>query len=224
MPKSLGERIKEAREAAGVSQQDLAERLHINYTTLSKYENDHRVPDADLLSRLAKELRSDPAWLLSGGGEGGVGVVSEAPPPYMVRPEYAYLPVYDVVAAAGHGAQVGEEEVRGVVAFRRDWVWRELGVDPVSLVVISVKGESMEPTIRAGDLIVIDRRETTPSSEGLYVVRIADALIVKRVQVFPDRTIVLVSDHPAYKPITLRIGDAEQVAIVGRVVWVGRRC
>lgn len=223
MAKSLGQRIKEAREAAEISQQELAERLHINYTTLSKYENDHRVPDAELLSRLANEVRSDPAWLLSGLGS-GAGGVGEAVPAYRVRPEYAYLPVYDVSAAAGHGAEVGREEIQGVVAFHREWVWRELGVDPVGLVMISVKGESMEPTLRSGDLIVVDRSESVPRHEGLYVVRVGDALLVKRVQLLLDQSLVLTSDHPGYKPMTLRSNEVgDQVVVVGRVVWAGRR-
>ena len=67
--KNLGIRIKEARNKAGLTQEVLAKMLGIAYPTLNKYEKGHRIPDAELLSRIAKELKCDPAWLLTGEGE-----------------------------------------------------------------------------------------------------------------------------------------------------------
>lgn len=56
----LGKRIKIARLKKGITQEELAQRLGISYPTLSKYENEHRIPDAILLSHMAKELDCNP--------------------------------------------------------------------------------------------------------------------------------------------------------------------
>ncbi len=69
MDNNLGSRIKEAREKSGLSQGELAKRLGIAYPTLSKYEQGHRIPDAELLNRMTKELNVDPGWFLSGEGK-----------------------------------------------------------------------------------------------------------------------------------------------------------
>lgn len=66
MDKNLGERIKWARYKAGLSQGELSQRLGIAYPTLSKYEQNHRIPDAKLLDKIVEELACDPAWLLTG--------------------------------------------------------------------------------------------------------------------------------------------------------------
>lgn len=52
----LGENIRALRKARGLSQQELAERLHVVRQTVSKWEQGLSVPDADMLVRLAECL------------------------------------------------------------------------------------------------------------------------------------------------------------------------
>lgn len=68
MDTKLGNRIKEARNKTGLTQEALAKRLGIAYPTMNKYEKGHRIPDAELLSRMTTELNCDPGWLLTGEG------------------------------------------------------------------------------------------------------------------------------------------------------------
>ena len=68
MNKKLGDRIALARKRAGLTQEELAKKLDIAYPTLNKYERGHRIPDAELLSRMVKLLDCDPGWLLTGEG------------------------------------------------------------------------------------------------------------------------------------------------------------
>lgn len=64
--KSLGLRIKTAREKASLTQDQLALQVGIAKETLSKYENGHRTPDAAQLNRMVNATGCDPAWLLTG--------------------------------------------------------------------------------------------------------------------------------------------------------------
>ena len=60
----LSENLKNLRKARGLSQEDLAARLHVVRQTVSKWEKGRSVPDADLLIRLAEELDTTTASLL----------------------------------------------------------------------------------------------------------------------------------------------------------------
>ena len=60
----LSENLKNLRKAKGLSQEELASRLHVVRQTVSKWEKGRSVPDAELLIRLAEELDTTPAALL----------------------------------------------------------------------------------------------------------------------------------------------------------------
>ena len=62
----LQENIRMRRKAMGLSQEEVARRLHITRQTLSKWENGLSVPDAQLLQQLAEVLEVPVAWLLDG--------------------------------------------------------------------------------------------------------------------------------------------------------------
>jgi phage repressor protein C with HTH and peptisase S24 domain len=139
-----------------------------------------------------------------------------------------YLPLYDVRAAAGrNGIAVSNgEHVSDELAFKEDWIRRELRVSPADLRLIYVEGDSMEPDLRAGDVILIDHSDTLARREGIYVIRMDDALLVKQLQRMPGGLIKVISRNPAYEPFTIaaeKIQGQNGFGIVGRVVWACRR-
>jgi len=145
--------------------------------------------------------------------------------------EYAYIPLYDVRAAAGHGAIVDSEQVIDSLCFKKEWIHNELRANPNDLYLIYVSGESMEPTLRPGDIILVDRRDTTVRRDGIYVLTMDNTLLVKRLQSLPGGKVRVMSDNPAYAPFDMDKGlldaefqdDAEGAGVIGRVVWTGRR-
>lgn len=78
---TLGDRIAGAREAAGLSQRELAHRLGIGEETLLKWEEDRAEPRANRVQMLAGVLGVSLSWLLTGRGEGpdGPGEGQELP-------------------------------------------------------------------------------------------------------------------------------------------------
>ena len=121
-------------------------------------------------------------------------------------------------ASAGPGA-----EPEGELAFdsiRFSWRWlRSLGLQPSLLSTIVVSGDSMEPTLRDGDEILVDRKPRAVR-DGIHVVRLGDSLLVKRLDTGRPGKVVLLSDNPAYPPIECLGAD---LTVVGRVVWKGGR-
>lgn len=62
----FGENLKKLRKEKGLSQQEVAQRLHVVRQTVSKWESGLSVPDADLLVKLADVLETDVSCLLCG--------------------------------------------------------------------------------------------------------------------------------------------------------------
>lgn len=190
----------------------LAKHLGLNRTTLSSRRNRNSIPFEACLEIADREgLSLD--WLFHGQGP---QYKSEAP----AAGDFVYIPLYEVSASGGHGTVIDAEDQPKALAFRRDWIEVELKTRPCDLALVYVEGESMEETLRDGDVIMMDLSETRPR-DGVFVIRMDDALLVKRLQALPGHQIKVVSDNPAYEPFEASLGDS--LRIIGRVVWMGRR-
>ena len=125
----------------------------------------------------------------------------------------------DADAHAGAGGLVeddrngGEERIDPRVVAR-------LGVSPATLTMITAHGESMEPLIHDGDALFVDMADRRLSSRaGIFVIRLDDALLVKRVARI-GLEVQVASDNPA-APVIAPV-RADHVAVVGRVVRLAR--
>jgi Peptidase S24-like len=170
-----------------------------------------------------RRLAEDDRRLLAryfGVGEALLGgLVAEPAPVSTLVP----VPRLDVGASAGAGAYDGDERGEAHIAFDPAWLRRVARGAPDQLSIIRVSGDSMAPSLGDGDDILVDRGDGAERvRDGIYVLRIDDALVVKRLAVNPAaRTLSVRSDNPAYPgwPDC----DPAAVDIVGRVVWTGRR-
>ena len=151
------------------------------------------------------------------------GPVQRVATPARVRgPGMVLVPKLAIGASAGAGASVDGEAVEGEVAFDPKWL-RDLGADPRALSIIRVEGDSMAPTLDDGDDILVDGGDAAARlRDGIYVLRMDDVLMVKRVARAPGQgRISVISDNPHYRSWDgLPMGS---VQLVGRVVWTGRR-
>ena len=126
------------------------------------------------------------------------------------------------VAAPTPGASVDGEAVEGEGAFDPRWL-RDLGADPRALSIIRVEGDSMAPTLGDGDDILVDGGDAAARlRDGIYVLRMDDVLMVKRIARAPGPgRVSVISDNPHYRswddlPLSA-------IRLVGRVIWTGRR-
>ncbi|MXP41163.1 transcriptional regulator [Altererythrobacter soli] len=134
------------------------------------------------------------------------------------RREWVEVPRLALEASAGPGATPAEEIPFDALRFSRRWL-RENGLDPAQLSAIRVMGDSMDPLLRDGDEILVDR-SPRPFREGVHVIRLGEALHVKLLQAVPPDRLRLISKNPAYEPVEVA---AQDVDVVGRVVWKGGR-
>lgn len=228
----IGDRIAYAAELVG-GRKRLAEMIPISEQQLQRIITGTSQAKVEVVAHIAKATGLDIGWLIL--GESYTGPHGDLYPPQAdyssisehrdFEGEFALVPLYDVRAAAGHGAVVEYEQAVDYLAFRRDWLARELHASPKDLYLIEVDGESMEPTLRPGDIILIDHRDAqSVPRDGIYVIRMDSGLLVKRIQRLPGNRLMITSDNPAYKPFEIAMDDAKtDLTIIGRVVWVGRR-
>ncbi len=161
---------------------------------------------------------------LGAAGAGGVieighaGAIRAASAQRRGLAEWADVPRLPLGASAGPGAHPTEEIPSGRLRFSNRWL-KAQGLEPVMLSVIEVEGDSMEPTLRDGDEILVDRTPR-PLRAGIHVIRLDDVLLVKRLETGPGGTLRVISDNAAYPRVER---SAREVEVVGRVVWKGGR-
>jgi hypothetical protein len=133
------------------------------------------------------------------------------------------IPRLDIGASAGAGSIVEGELPLHPVSFDQRWV-RELVAGPVDqLSMIRVRGDSMAPTLSDGDDIIVNRADGADQlRDGIYVLRLDDALMVKRLALNPvSRLVTVRSDNPAYPSWPdCKLRD---INVIGRVAWAGRK-
>jgi phage repressor protein C with HTH and peptisase S24 domain len=130
---------------------------------------------------------------------------------------------HPVTVSAGPGAIVIEELGKPYFAFDERWLKALTPSAPSSLSIVRVDGDSMSPTLNPGDDILVDLEDSTARlRDGIYVLRIDDALVVKRLALNPiAKRVTVQSDNPAYSDWP-DCSPAE-INCIGRVIWSGRR-
>ncbi|AFY61862.1 S24 family peptidase [Synechococcus sp. PCC 6312] len=104
------------------------------------------------------------------------------------------------------------------------WVEQELKVKPQDAGVLTVRGDSMEPTLQHGDMLLFTKRLPELLFEGIYLIRCNALLMVKRLLLQPGHRVLVVSDNPAYPPFEVsEQAELTDFAVIGRVAWTGRR-
>lgn len=196
--------IAKLRDDRGWSQQDLAHRMNTTSVSIGRYEKEDQRLTLPLLRQLAQIFETSVAHVIGDAHEHGTIPV----------------PAYDIRAAAGFGATGDDKEPKHYLMFREEWL-RKLSTRIDALVVLEISGDSMWDTLHSGDHALVDRGQTNPRREGLYVLRIEDELMVKRLSMHPvTRLLTIKSDNPQYP--TYSDVNPDEIAIEGRVVWIGR--
>ena len=130
---------------------------------------------------------------------------------------------HPVSVSAGPGAIVTEELGKASFGFDERWLKALTSTPSERLSIVRVGGDSMAPTLGHGDDILVDLADGIQRlRDGIYVLRVDEALLVKRLALHPMRRKVTVqSDNPAYPDWPDCAID--EVTCIGRVIWSGRR-
>lgn len=135
--------------------------------------------------------------------------------------ELVMVPMVEARLSAGTGSFETGGDIERRYAFRTDFLLRKGA--PSSMVLMRVDGDSMDPYVLNGDVVLIDQSQREPRAGKVYAVGVEDVVYLKRVNAVPGK-IILSSYNPDYPPIEVDArGDLSNgIRIIGRAVWVGR--
>lgn len=211
----------------GERQVKIAADIEMTMAGFSRIWHEGGLPKAETLKKIKQLKHCSIDWLLTGEGEPFPEAVSKTP----VRDtlghrvdvdDFVYVPKYDIEAAAGAGQLVDNEQPVFTMAFRKDWIHQLANTTESGLSVISVKGDSMAGVLDDGDSILVLHMDTI-RRDGLYVLRINDNLLVKRLQLLPGNVINVISANDAYPSFEIHLDrESDHVQVIGKVVWFGR--
>jgi len=231
--RGIGGMVKQLREEAGLTQKELADRVNVSQQSIDALEAG-RVARPKYIVELCEALSVKPKVLLEASVTGIKPGRKSKNAPLPAQPharddgfihrgqEFVSLPVYDIAASAGPGALLEDaSETPLYFEFRPlDWLSGLSRGGLAELALVWVRGDSMEPTLRHNDQILVDRAQRTPSNPGLFILRIGDEVVVKRLQwIMKSKRVRVISDNERYDTEEM---DPDDLSILARVVWLGR--
>lgn len=202
----------------------------VSVHTINNYRTKKKVPKDDFIKKFSELFGYSEEWFFYCIGEPFPGArqkykevcgpelslaVNESRGEYG---DYVYVPQMTGQISAG-GGLVPDDRIDVRIAFRRAWIQRK--GDPGKMSLVKVSGDSMEPTLLPGDLVLInhDRSYVDPQG-GIYAIAVNNEIMIKRIHiVYPDGKVRIISDNRKYEPMEV---ETEKVHINGKVIWYGR--
>ena len=210
-PDALLERMRKA--AGTTTDKALAQALGVTSQAVSEARRKQKVPPVWEIA-LAAQYQVSLDWLHFGIGQMRLG--SQDP---HVDVDLVWIPMVEAVLSAGHGSfETGGAHERQY-AFRSDFLRRK--GNAARMVLMRVDGDSMEPAIKSGDVVLIDQSQTTLTPGKFYAVGVEDMVFIKLVSAIPGKILLHSLNREMYPPLEVDTrGDLEDaVRIVGRCVW-----
>lgn len=212
------------RKHRNLSQDDLAEAIGTTKSMYGKLERGERTLDTDWLAKLGRALKCEPYEILASSpgdtptSTPSIGSLED------FAAEHGLALIEEVDLALGMGATYLDDanpEVLGIVPFRSDWL-AGLYDGPVErLKVVRGKGDSMQPTILDGDIVLVDTaHRRIDDQDRIWALAYGELGVIRRVRVTPRGTWMLMPDNQVVRPDEVTDGEA---AVIGRVIWIGRR-
>lgn len=219
---NIGNRIRQLRLAKGMTISDMAEAIGIDGANISRMETGKQKSFTEQsLSSYAKALGVEISELFTPlenettvyKNSGNNSEQGKEGPVFRVE-------MLDISASAGGGYIQGSDVIdviRSIEYNSERAVALFGGRTPDSVKVINVRGDSMADTIEPGDLIFVDISVNDFDGDGIYVFGFDDKIYVKRLQMIPDKLLVI-SDNPKYREWSIVRENEDRFCIFGKVM------
>ena len=187
--------LKQVREKKGISQKEFAKLCNIPLSTYNQYENNKREPDLESLTLIANKLNVTVDEIL---GRNKI-------------PQGIRIPVFGHVAAG-----IPISAIEDIVDYEE--ITEDLAAKGEYFGLV-IKGDSMEPRMTTGDVVIVRSQSTIENGEIAIVLVNGDEGTCKKIKKTPEG-IMLISLNQAYEPMFYSNKQIEQlpVRIVGKVV------
>ena len=200
---SMNEKIRYLRKLNGLTLEEVGSAVGVGKSTVRKWENgDIENMRRDKIASLAAALHTTPAYLM--GWEEDESTATSSP-------NAVKIPVLGRVAAGLPITAVENildyEEIPHSLAATGEFV------------ALQIKGQSMEPRIYEGDVVIVRVQPTAETGDLAVVIVNGDEATVKKIKILPEG-ILLQPFNPAYQPMFYSCSDIENkpVRIFGKVI------
>jgi transcriptional regulator with XRE-family HTH domain len=187
-------RLKQAMGSSSI--RGFARECGFSDTVLRQYLNGQSEPTRPALLAIARTAKVSVEWLAVGQA---------------------------ATQAGGNGEQSAYKEP---LAFDNNWLKEQFPESYDSLLLAQVPDESMNPTLQQGDLILVDTndRDLATIHHGIYLLKLDERILVKRLQYVAGKVLRVLSDNTVYETFQIPLeGKLTSLSLMGRVVWSGQK-
>ncbi len=174
------------------------------------------------LDKLKSKFPGFPGWQREFPDQ--VGMHGDRPDPNEKPDELVYIREVDISLAMGEGAELTQYPSVGLIPFNMGFVRALTRATTDNIFIATGHGESMETTLLRSDLLMIDASQRdVRTSDLIWAFTLAGGGMIKRLRRVRDAgqdKFLIISDNPA---VPDQLAEIEDVHIIGKLVWVGRR-
>ena len=208
MSAGSAKRIKAIIEQSGLSVRRLADEIGVSNVSIYKWLNG-RTPEGDRLKSFCEYFKVTPAFVIYGDSN------DERGQSIPIDENRVSIPILDINASCGCGLEIPPDVpiVKMIDvdnSFFNEYLY---GANRRSLHIIHAVGDSMAPTIKEGNPVIVDTSDKRLNRDGIFAFVFNSGLFIKRVQCLPDG-VALLSDNKLYDPI--KITEQDSLKVVGR--------
>lgn len=219
--KTLPERMAARMKELDITQSALARMVGVSQPTVSAIFHGG-TQRSKYLRSIAIALETTEAWLLGETEDPNLGATSSADSDILAEKlGLTLVPEFDEGYAMGAGSFLDVSERTGSRAFDTNWLRSISEGNLAKIFVARGDGDSMEPTLHDGDIVLIDGAQNRINkAERIWAVMYGGLRLIKRVRSLPGDQFELMSDNPNVRSILI---PKDEMHVVGRVIWIGRK-
>lgn len=194
------------------NQNELSAVIGVNSSSITQARKRDKIP-ANWILKLCLKCGLNPNWLEKDIGSAFIQPFNNAEEEFMQIPK-----VRARLCAGGGSFEVGSE-IEGYYSFRKDWLARKGNAE--KMVLMDIFGNSMEPELKEGDVVLIDESKKDILAGSIYAVGIDDTIMVKRLEKRP-KGLALLSENTKNETIYMEGEDLNRARLIGKMLWIGR--
>lgn len=213
---SLAKRIQMRLNELDMSQRELADKIEMSQPAVHKLVSGQSSSTRKLIE-IAQALHCDAEWLKTGS----TSSFSHNDNQITVTRNYD-VQVLDIELSAGFGCNGDSEAILETIPIP-ERLLEEFKVSPQNARIVTVRGDSMETTLRNGEKVVVDISDKRLSSDSIFAFMFDDDLKVKRFVKQFDANWLIKSDNnmdPAYRDQVISPHNLDQLRVIGRIAGI----
>lgn len=194
-------RLEKALKDNNITSAELSRKIGVAPSVVNSWKIRDSIPRADIACKTAEALGTTVEYLITGNSYSEIKTSKDT----------FLVPILNQELSAGHGEILPEEDVIEGLLSLPIWLRRKYGNN---LGALHVHGDSMQPTLNDGDMVVCDSLGWD-KSDGIFAIRLNGNGYVKRLQVVSGKVLIK-SDNPNYETITEPL-DSNSINVIGKV-------